>query len=209
MHRAQLTDLDRDLAEGRLASTEHTSAQVEVQRRLLRAAEGTDPETAQGNNTAAGSTALAATLGIAPAVALALYLIGGKPGLPSVSHAEMVAVQKEAQKEAERMTALGEKLREKLQTLDPKSEQARKGYVMLGELEAAQGNLAGAAVSWQTALDASFDPTLAARTADVMSAAAGRVTPEAAALFRRALAAAPPDAPWRRYAEQRLAGTGS
>ena len=204
LHRAQLADLDRDLAEGRLAPAEHASAQLEVQRRLLRAAEGADPETAKG-----GNTALAATLGLAPAVALALYLVGGKPGLPSVPHAEMVAVQKEAQKEAERMAALGEKLREKLRTLDPKSEQARKGYIMLGELEAAEGDLPAAAASWQTALDAGFDPTLAARTADVMSAAAGHVTPEAAALFRRALAAAPPDAPWRRYAEQRLAGTGS
>ena len=44
LHRAQLADLDRDLAEGRLAPAEHASAQLEVQRRMLRAAEGTDPE---------------------------------------------------------------------------------------------------------------------------------------------------------------------
>ena len=121
----------------------------------------------------------------------------------------MVAVQQEAQKQSERAAELGAKLREKLMTLDPKSDTARRGYVMLGELNLAQGDLVGAASSWQVALDASFDPTLAARTADVLSAAAGHVTPEAAALFRRALAAAPPDAPWRSYAEQRLAGTGS
>ena len=75
LHRAQLADLDRDLAEGRLAPAEHASAQLEVQRRLLRAAEGSDPETAGG-----GRVALIATLGFAPAVALALYLIGGSPG---------------------------------------------------------------------------------------------------------------------------------
>ena len=85
---------------------------------------------------------------------------------------------------------------------------ARRGYVMLGELEAGRGNLAAAAAAWQTALDAGFDPLLAARTADALSAVAGKVTPEAATLFRRALAEGPKDAPWRSYAEQRLASSG-
>ncbi len=200
LHRAQLSDLERDLAEGRLAPAEHAAATLEVQRRMLRAAEGAEPEGAGG-----GSTALAATLGLAPAAALLLYLVGGQPGLPSVPHAEMVAAQQE---EAARASALAGQLRDRLKGLDPRSEMARKGYVMLGELEVDRGDLAAAAAAWMTALDAGFDPTLAARTADALSAAAGRVTPQAAALFRRALAEAPQDAPWRGYAEQRLASAG-
>ena len=201
LHRAQLADLERDLAEGRLASADHAAATLEVQRRMLRAAEGAEPEGASGG----GSTALVAILGLVPAAALLLYLVGGQPGMPSVPHAELVAAQKQ---EAERATALAEQLRDRLKRLDPRSDMARRGYVMLGELEVDRGDLAAAAEAWMTALDAGFDPTLAARTADALSAAAGRVTPQAAALFRRALAAAPQDAPWRGYAEQQLASAG-
>ena len=200
LHRAQLADLERDLAEGRLAPAEHAGAALEVQRRMLRAAEGAEPEVASG-----GGTALVATLGLVPAAALLLYLVGGQPGMPSVPHAELVAAQRE---EAARATALADQLRERLKVLDPKSDMARRGYVMLGELEVGRGDLAAAAAAWKTALDAGFDPMLAARTADALSAVAGKVTPEAAALFRRALAEAPPDAPWRSYAEQRLASAG-
>ena len=38
LHRAQLAELDRDLAEGRIAAAEHANAVLEVQRRLLTAA---------------------------------------------------------------------------------------------------------------------------------------------------------------------------
>jgi cytochrome c-type biogenesis protein CcmH len=200
LHRAQLADLERDLAEGRLAPAEHAGAALEVQRRMLRAAEGAEPEVASG-----GGTALAAMLGLIPALALLLYLVGGQPGMPSVPHAELVAAQKQ---EAERASVLADQLRDRLKALDPKSDMARRGYVMLGELEVGRGDLAAAAAAWRTALAAGFDPMLAARTADALSAAAGKVTPEAAALFRRALAEAPPDAPWRSYAEQRLASAG-
>ncbi|MBV9251451.1 MAG: c-type cytochrome biogenesis protein CcmI, partial [Acetobacteraceae bacterium] len=38
LHRAQLAELDRDLAEGRIGPAEHDGAVLEVQRRLLAAA---------------------------------------------------------------------------------------------------------------------------------------------------------------------------
>ena len=43
LHRAQLAELDRDLAEGRIAPAEHATATLEVQRRLLAAADSADP----------------------------------------------------------------------------------------------------------------------------------------------------------------------
>ena len=49
LHRAQLTELDRDLAEGRLLATEHEAARLEVQRRTRRwreDASGSSPTTA-------------------------------------------------------------------------------------------------------------------------------------------------------------------
>jgi cytochrome c-type biogenesis protein CcmH len=90
--------------------------------------------------------------------------------------------------------------------MDPKDATTRQGYVLLGNAEASRGNMPEAAAAWGTALAAHFDPTLAVETAEAMTEAAGHVTDESAALFRRALAEAPADAPWRPMAEKRIAG---
>jgi hypothetical protein len=99
-------------------------------------------------------------------------------------------------------------LRERLARMDPASEQAREGYLLLGNVEARRRDWAAAADAWSHALAARFDPTLAAETAAAMYQRDGRLSAEAAALFRRALAEAPPDAPWRPMAEKRLAEEG-
>ena len=194
LHRAQLSELDRDLAEGRILSAEHATARLEVQRRLLAAAEGAEPVANPGVR-----WPLFATLGLVPILALGLYLVRGVPSLPSAGPAS--AAQRQAAEEA----ALIGQLRERLASMDPTTDQARQGYVLLGNVEESRGNDAAAAAAWRTALKDKFDATLAARTAEATVRAAGGVSDSSAALFRRALAAAPPDAPWRAVAEQRLA----
>ncbi len=49
-----------------------------------------------------------------------------------------------------------------------------------------------------------FEPELGAETAEVITEAEAHVTPEAAGLFKRALAEAPADAPWRQAAQRRV-----
>jgi len=198
LHRAQLQELDRDLADGQLGTEEHASAVLEVQRRLLAAAEA--PEDASGGG---GGRAVLVALLLVPAAAVALYLVGGAPGLPSIRHADMAA---EAAARASQEEALIDRMHAALARLDPKSDKAREGYILLGNAEASRGNMPAAAAAWGTALDARFDPTLAAETAEAMTEAAGHLTDASAALFRRALAEAPPDAPWRPMVEKRLAG---
>lgn len=97
------------------------------------------------------------------------------------------------------------RLRAVLATLDPHSEKAREGFVLLGGAEARLGHFGAAADAWNDALAVRFDPTLAAEAAEATTQAAGRVTDQAAGLFERALATAPRDAPWRPMAERRLA----
>jgi cytochrome c-type biogenesis protein CcmH len=46
LHRAQLAELDRDLADGRIAAAEHANAVLEVQRRLLAAAHAREAQEA-------------------------------------------------------------------------------------------------------------------------------------------------------------------
>jgi cytochrome c-type biogenesis protein CcmH len=196
LHRAQLAELDRDLADGRIAAAEHASAVLEVQRRLLSAAGG--PEDAP--RTSSPSPILIALV-LVPLGAFALYVVGGNPNLPAAPLAERIAASRQR---AEQEAALIAQLRRRLAVLDPHSEQARQGFVLLGNAEVSRGRLDAAADAWRTALATRFDPTLAAEAAEAISETEGRVTDEAAGLFRRALVESPPDAPWRPMAQKRL-----
>ena len=105
--------------------------------------------------------------------------------------------------------AMADQLRAALAKVDPKSERGRDGEVLLGNLEAERGDFAAAAAAWNKALAVRFDPLLAAQIADATSRSEGRISEASAALFRRALAAAPADAPWRSQVEQRLSGVAN
>jgi cytochrome c-type biogenesis protein CcmH len=196
LHRAQLAELDRDLADGRIADAEHASAVLEVQRRLLAAAGTVETDDAGRSR----SPVLIALL-LVPVAAFALYVVGGSPGLPAAPLAERIAA---ARAHAEQEAALIAQLRVRLAEMDPRSDRARQGYVLLGNAEASRGRLKEAADAWRTALAVHFDATLAAETGEAITEAEGRVTFEAATLFRRALAESPADAPWRPMAEKRL-----
>ncbi len=197
LYRAQRAELDRDLADSRIGAAEHAAATMEIERRAL--AEAAITETPrQGRR-----WIVPALMGLVPLVALPLYLYSNAvPGLPAQPLAmRQVAMQRDAAHAAQ----LEAKLKAKIATLDPHSELARRGYILLGNLQDSEGDLNAAAGAWAQALAIRFDPTLAAEVAEARSRLEGRVSAQSAALFRAALAQAPPDAPWRLDAEQRLA----
>ncbi len=199
LYRAQLAELDRDLAEGRIAPSDHATALLEVQRRLLAASD------APGRTAAAAPPdrgPLVLGMVLVPMAALALYLVSGRPELPAQP---LAARMLDADRQSAETDGMVDQLRAALATIDPHSERARQGEVMLGNIEASRGRFADAASAWRSALDQRFDPMLAVLVADAASRAEGRVSENSAALFRRALAAAPSDAPWRNEVEQRLA----
>ena len=191
LHRDQLAELDRDLAEGRILPAEHTTAKLEVQRRLLHAAGETEDAARPGSR-----APVIAALALVPVLAFGLYVVGGSPGLPGASSREARSAEEET---------LVAQLRERLAAMDPRTDQARQGFVLLGNIEESRGNDAAAAAALRAALQARFDPVLAARAAEAATRAEGGVSDSTASLYRRALAAAPPDAPWRQMVEQRLA----
>jgi cytochrome c-type biogenesis protein CcmH len=204
LHRAQLLELDRDLSEGRLLESEHAAARLEVQRRLLAEAELTDAGTAKS-----GSTAVILTAVLVPVLAVFLYVTDGMPNYRAVSAAAQAELAKQAGKADEMRDAeLIVRLQTILATMNPADERTRKGYIMLGNAELKIGQLPDAAAAWQKALASKFEPTLGAETAELIADVAGHVTPESAALFKRALAEAPADVPWRKAAEKRLAEAG-
>jgi cytochrome c-type biogenesis protein CcmH len=197
IHRAQLVELDRDYAEGRIGAAERATAVLEVQRRLLAAAD--TPEDAAGR---ANRTPLLWALVVVPLAAAGLYLINGQPFMPAAPRAERMAEEARAAQDADRLI---EALRQKLATMDQNSDLARQGYVLLGNAEESRGHLPEAVDAWRRALAIHFDASLAALTAEAQTRLEGKVSAESASLFRRALDAAPPDAPWRALVEQRLA----
>ena len=204
LHRAQLLELDRDLSDGRLLESEHAAARLEVQRRLLAEAELSEIGTGKS-----GSTAVILTAVLVPVLAVFLYVTDGMPNYRAVSAAAQAELAKQAGKADEMRDAeLVMRLQTILATMDPADEKTRKGYVMLGNAELKIGQLPDAVAAWQKALASKFEPTLGAETAELISDVAGHVTPEAAALFKRALAEAPADVPWRKAAEKRLAEAG-
>jgi cytochrome c-type biogenesis protein CcmH len=209
LHRAQLAELDRDLADGRLAPSEHAAAQLEVQRRLLAAAELAPQAVEVAPRAGRRALALAVPF-VVPILAAALYLIHGQPGMPAMPLAMRIKAEQAARTaDAAKLEMLIATLRRQLPTLDPHSEKARQGYVLLGNVEESRGNLDAAAEAWRKALDIRFDPGLAAMAAEARTLVdGGMVDADSAHLFARALAEGPKDAPWRETALQRLAQTG-
>ncbi|MCK8785839.1 c-type cytochrome biogenesis protein CcmI [Roseomonas sp. NAR14] len=233
LYRAQLAELDRERALGRMDEAAHQAATLEVQRRLL-ATPGAAADAAAGGAGRAAAPprpmALLLALLLIPTVALGTYLLHGAPGTPSAP----LRLRQEA---AARDEALLAQLRARLAAIDPRSEAARQGWLLLGEAERNRGRAEAALAAWDRALAARFDPSLAAMMAELQI---DRDQPEAArALLDSALAAAPADprlrylsgvlqarsgengaarrtwqalladspadAPWRRLVEQRLA----
>lgn len=197
LHRAQLAELDRDRDEGRIGVPEHAIATLEVQRRLLAEAALMEGETSRSS-----VVPLLVLAVLLPVAGVLLYLPGAQPQLPAAPLAARLVEQRNQAAEAATLVA---RLKDKIATLDPHSDQARQGYMLLGNLEDTRGDLHAAADAWAQALAIRFDPTLAAQVAEARSRVEGRVSPQSAALFRAALAAAPADAPWRSIVEQRLA----
>jgi cytochrome c-type biogenesis protein CcmH len=206
LHRAQLEELDRDLAEGRLLVAEHEAAKLEVQRRLL-----ADAALPDGAASGAGRGFLQATVALIPAAAIGLYLTSGHPGFPPPDSAvaprpAMASAADPARRAQDE--ALIAQLRNRLALMDPHAAQTLKGYEVLGNAELSAGHLPEAAAAWQHVLNDRFDPTLAAETAEVLTESSDHVTMQALSLFKRALAQAPADAPWRPMAEKRVAEAG-
>jgi cytochrome c-type biogenesis protein CcmH len=125
IHRAQLEELSRDLANGRIAEGEYAGAKLEIERRLLAADTLTD---VKFDGSAKWFLALVALA--VPAMAFLLYLPGSTPHVPSVPHAEVAAQQ---QKAAAQVDTLIAQLRAHLAAIDPNSADASEGQALLAE----------------------------------------------------------------------------
>jgi cytochrome c-type biogenesis protein CcmH len=179
LYRAQLAELDRERAAGRLDEAQHAAATLEVQRRIL--ATPREPEPEAGLR---GAGLLGAALFLIPASALGLYLLRGIPDMPSAPH-DLRRQQMEAEER------LLQSLRERIAQADPTSEVARQGLLLLGNAERNRGRDEAAAEAWVRALTIRFEPQLAGDLAELLIERGSHA--EAASLLERALAGAAGD----------------
>jgi cytochrome c-type biogenesis protein CcmH len=155
LYRGQLGEVAEEGSRGALGQTEAAEARLEIQRRLL--ATGEAPEVLPPQPRAWRSWRLAVLVPLLPFLALVLYLQNGAPLLPAAPLAPRLQAMAAKRQEDQAMLAL---LQQKIATLDPKSEEARQGYVLLGKLDADMGDASAAAQAWGLALAIRSDPQL-------------------------------------------------
>ncbi len=125
LHQAQLAELERDLADGRIGGPEYQAAKLEISRRVL----GVDTMTEQpadGN----GRFLLIATVLAVPVMAFALYLPGSTPHVPSEPHSKWLLQQQAVNT---RLAGFITALQMHLATVSPDSVNASQGQAYLAE----------------------------------------------------------------------------
>jgi|GEM_PF-588834 cytochrome c-type biogenesis protein CcmH len=182
LYRAQLEELEREHAAGRIDEAGLRAATVEVQRRLLAAPDDAPREDRSGR------TILGAALLAVPALAFGLYWWRGIPEMPSATYAERAVAQAREAELQVRDGELVDKIRERLATMAFNDPRAREGWELVGNAELSRGRLDAAAEAYRKALALGFNAELAVKLGDVLRED-GKLD-AAAAAYRGALAQA-------------------
>ena len=186
MFRRHLVDIDRELAQGRLASNEAAAARIEITRRMLAAA---DREREQGEFSAANpgevSWRIGAVVGVAgllPAAALAIYFAVGAPAAFNPPAAAGTARGAGAHDITE-LAAAADQLKVRLE----REPEHPEGWVLLGRTLASLRRFGEAREAYGRAIALKPDePGLHAELGEVLVlATGGTVTPVAEAEFAK------------------------
>ncbi|GBR08933.1 c-type cytochrome biogenesis protein CcmI [Asaia siamensis] len=196
LYRHQLRDLDRDHENGLMDAGEVSRAELEIQRRIL-AADRLQETTfrIQSHQRLRFAVLLVAL----PCFGFALYLANGHPSLPAQPHKTSGVNVPPA------MQALFEKLDRQVASMTPDDLEYVRQSVLLGQVDEALNRPDDALRAYRQALSARFIPELAVQIAELQTQQDGHISAESLALYRKALDAAPADAPWRLAVEARIA----
>ena len=182
VYRDQLRELDADLARGIIAPAEAEAARLEIKRKMLAVA----PVREAARNTQRVTRMLGVLVGGGvPALALAVYLVIGQPGLPGKEFSGVPPESAQLPDVATLAAGLAERLKQ-----NPNDAQ---GWRMLGWSYASLDRNADAAKAYEraVALDGKNAEVLAQYGETLVRVASGVVTPQAEAIFRRSLAIEP------------------
>jgi len=194
VHRDQLAEVERDLARGTIGAEEARAARAEIGRRMLALAGEPAVAAPPSGNFRIVAVALAIAL---PAVAGALYLGRGAPGVPGTTLAERRLAEPQ---EAAQDRQLVEFMRA-MQTRVERNPDDLEAWVRLAQASAAFNLTQEALAAWRRAdALAGAPPEIAGPLGEAaVIAANGQVTPEAERAFARVSAADPGDPRARFY----------
>lgn len=181
VYKDQLKELEREAEQGRISGAELDAARVEIQRRLLAAAE--DAKKPRTASTASKNLPVLAAIIVTPLLALVFYTETGSPNLPGFPLAERADVKPPATTPDGRpsMNAMVAQLEERLR----QSPNDGEGWMMLGRSYASIGNPRNAAAAYQRAIKLiGREPALLADWAEArLMSRDGEFTPEIFADF--------------------------
>lgn len=206
VYKDQLAEIGRDLERGLIQPAEAEAATIEVQRRMLAAADakgepGVKSGTAAGvQSPARRRTAAVAIAALIPIAAFVLYGFLGSPDMPDRPFAGRDLGREKAahdgQPEHGELSQMADRLAEKMKERPDDA----NGWLLLGRTYVTVGRFADALKALRRALDLSgHDPDVAALYGETLVISQdGRMTPEATAFFRE-VARADPANPQARY----------
>ena len=235
LFRRQLSNLETEIAQGRLDPEEAADTRAEITRRMLAAADQESDDLRRGGGRSSEIPwRIGAAVGIAgllPAAALAVYAAVGTPA--AIDPARGATAAEEGPHDRAKLAAAAEQLKERLQREPGHVE----GWVLLGRTFASLERFADARQAYDQAIAlAPNEPRLHAELGElIVLTTGGVVTPEAQAELAKAgddprarfygaeaalqrgdresaksalkalLATAPAEAPWRQAVAERLA----
>jgi cytochrome c-type biogenesis protein CcmH len=186
--RRQLSELDAEVAQGRLTADEGAAARTEITRRMLAAADqqGEQPGAAAANHREISwrvGTAVALA-GLLPAAAVAVYSAVGNPAAISPSATAGVAARAAGGHDAAELAAAADQLKARLEQDNGHPE----GWALLGRTLATLGRFTEAQDAFARAIALKpDDPELHAELGEMLVLVAqGAVTPAAEAEFAKA-----------------------
>lgn len=113
VYRDQIAELDADVARGLIAPEEAAAARTEIARRLLKSADSAQPLSSAVKSTAASAQPLVLAALAIPVLSLMLYLKIGSPELPGRPLAERLAERPETATAADMIAKVEARLRDK------------------------------------------------------------------------------------------------
>jgi cytochrome c-type biogenesis protein CcmH len=200
IYRRQMTELDEMADRGLIAEGERRSVRAETGRRLLAAAERTDPPLR-----AARPLPIVIAAGLVPLVALGVYLAVGAPGLEDQPFAKRLADWRAADPQSLTPPQMAAVLRVIAAERPTDPEPLR--HLAVAELDSGQPLEAEQALQRAISLAPQREDLWEMLAETSVMQANGEVTPDAAAAFRKALTL-DPSAPGPRYylARARISG---
>lgn len=226
VYRAQLAEVDRDVARGVVTKADAERVHAEIARRLIAADKAQKSETQQTRNAPAGAALILIVLGVGGSVGSYMWL--GAPGYGDMALEDRIAFAEEVRKtrplqavaesslppfvEPAQMDARYSTLMTQLRETVAARPDDLQGHTLLAQQERRIGNYAAASAAQARLVALKGDTASSQELADLgelrILAAGGYVSPEAEMSLRAALAKEPANSTARYYLGLMLAQTG-